>query len=395
MNNESWDIIATASAGPDAAWFAFRMAHSLSQHRGVRVTLYLDALDAVAQQVPQVNPSLSMQPVERFRLADHRMLSASKPSSDCLFIFDSIVPRGYLLRREQAACKSWPFALPRLGCDSMDRNEWQKAGIHVIELWGGTVERGFVKPDGNAFERREEFRARTVATSLLRLKPLLPHEGVLDERVVTVVPDGKTDLTGWVSAWIKSPWPLRLLLPRASLSSSAFNGMLQQGTNLVAGQLTVSPLPSMSWHEMDEIIWSSDLVMSNQQDIAMRAMASGTPVVTPLTGRLRLDRGELQHHAMGLVTLPVNTAAQSVAALATAWSLNEQVADRWQQVCDCWDEVQVNAKMIARRLQRLPNLASSMLDLTRARHSERSGFSAGLHSAEHRQFSITVKSIVE
>lgn len=372
MSNQSWDIIATASAGPDAAWFAFRMAHSLAQHRDVQVTLYLDGLDSLAQQTPNVDPSLATQAIEGFRLADHRTLSASEPSNYCLVIFDSIVPCGYLQRRAQAGCQPWHFFLPRLGVDTMGHNEWQAAGIDVVELWSGTAELGFVKPDGDAFEQRAKSQTRTAATSWLRLKPQPPSHGVFGERIVTMVPDDNTDLARWVSAWIKSPWPVRVLLPQANLSSDAFSGMWQQGTNLVAGQLTVSPLPAMSWCDMDEIICASDLVMSYQQDIAMRAMASGTPVVTPLTGRLRADTGKLRAHAMGLLTLPVNAAAaKSVAGLANAWFLNYREVECWQQLCGYWNDMQANAKAIARQLQQLPDLADSMLELTCTQNSGR------------------------
>ncbi|SFU96804.1 hypothetical protein SAMN05216350_1101 [Polaromonas sp. YR568] len=115
---------------------------------------------------------------------------------------------------------------------------------------------------------------------------------------------------------------------------------------------------------MDEVIRTSDLVMSRHEDIAMRAMLSGVPVVTPLVGQPRVTDGKAVRHAMGLLCDSDGEAAlQSVAGLARAWSSSHDTAEKWQNFYIRWDAVQLRANALARRLHQLPNLSLTMTEL--------------------------------
>lgn len=369
MSNQSWDIIATASAGPDAAWFAFSTARTLSRHRNIRVTLYIDALDDLARQVPGVDPEQASQIVQGFRLVDHRAINANKPSNHCLVVFDSIVPRRYFEQRARATCGSWFFYLSRLGVDSMGRSEWQNKGINAIELWNGTAELGFMKPACDAIEQRDQLRAQRITADMPARSVAIPARRERAKRVLTVMPDDTINFSRWIQAWMNSPEPLHIRIPKNAISGrhrEAFTGMWHQGTDLVAGNLTITPLPEMSWAEMDRVIWSSDLLMTHRQDIAMRAMISGTPIVAPLTGRLRVHHGQVVCHAMGLLPdTGSDTALKSVADLARSWFVNHQEIEKWQIFCTHWDDVQTRAREMARQMQQVPDLTDSMLELTK------------------------------
>lgn len=349
MSNPSWDIIATASAGADAAWFAWRMAHSLSRRRGGRVTLYLDDVAAIARRAPGIDPALSIQPVDGFHLADHKTLCASMPADDCLVVFDSIVPGGYSLLRSQRGCKPWHFRLWAPGAVAAAREEARATMPGAIGVANGSAELGLVHPEGDAWQQRADLRLRLRSVGRLEPKSRLPYDRVAGERVITVLPHDAAALDQWVPAWLQSPWPLRVLLPITHLSDDAFSGMWRQGPNLLARQLTISPLPDLTWREMDEVIWSSDLVMSDQRDIAMRAMVSGTPVVTSLPPPTALAR-----RACGV---DVTT---RIEALGAAWSLNQDVAGRWLRFCACWNDVQAQATKVAGWLRELPDLADTL-----------------------------------
>jgi hypothetical protein len=133
VSKQSWDIIATANAGPDAAWFGFRIAHSLSRHSHVRVTLYVDDLESLAQQMPTVDPSLDLQNLGGVRLAHHRSLRIAGPARHCVVIFDSIVPRG-LSREGRFGCGPSQFVIGRLGSKVISRAEPDRVDLRLIEL---------------------------------------------------------------------------------------------------------------------------------------------------------------------------------------------------------------------------------------------------------------------
>ncbi len=143
--------------------------------------------------------------------------------------------------------------------------------------------------------------------------------------------------------------PDRSAPPRAAITATPANAM----------PLRIQPLPKLAWNQLDELIWSSDLLFCGRRDVALRAMESGTPVLwlpdhpAPDDGLddwyyEDLDPGSRRRLAAVAHSLRENSSQQE----ALNWYLRQR------------EDLEQIARQVARRIAEAPNLADVLPTLS-------------------------------
>ena len=98
------------------------------------------------------------------------------------------------------------------------------------------------------------------------------------ERVVSLFCYEPAALGGWLHQWAQGPTPT-LLLVAPGRPWAAVQRVLAGHPELAQGALRIQPLPHLTQHHFDHLLWASDLNCVRGEDSLVRALWAGQPLV--------------------------------------------------------------------------------------------------------------------
>ena len=276
-HNTTWDLFA-----PPHDFNGLRsitqLATQLAATHGHRVRLFIDEPTRLTPMSARIDPALWLQPLANFDLVRLRLADGVATADHVVCLHDTQVPRRYFERMAYGAanrCKQfriWPIGHP-VGSFHEAARSSTCATVEIDVLQDEHNESmGLIKDTRNTAEMRARWKAHAHLTQTTLEHLGLPGEISRDTFIVCCWEAALADLRGFVEALnltCDAPRVLLLLGPGANPSLLGPRH----------GVVECVKLPALSWSQIDEIVWSCDLLLCGQRDLALRAMEGGTPLM--------------------------------------------------------------------------------------------------------------------
>lgn len=153
--------------------------------------------------------------------------------------------------------------------------------------------------------------------------------------------------------------PLRVLVLGGLGNGPALPREMRPARDIEERNLSIAVIDNCSWALSDELLWLSDLLLTNEEDLAIRAMACGTPVLYG-EPESRLDPACAASSKILSWQLRSSSAMAalrgSMATLCIAWQSGRHIAEAWQRFSAVWDDALQSAEATAHWLRTSPDL---------------------------------------
>ena len=275
--NTTWDLFAPPEAS-DGLRSITLLANQLATLQGHRVRLFIDDPLRLSAMSARIDPALWLQPVANFDLARLRLAAGVATADHVVCLHDTQIPRRYHERMAYGAanrCKQfriWPIGHPVHSFHEAARlSACSTVEIDVLQD-EQSESMGLIKDTRNTAEMRTRWKAHPHLTQTTLEHLGLPGEISRDTFIVCCWEAALADAQGFVEALAHaSDSPRVLLLVGPGTSQLMLNQRL--------GVVECVKLPALSWSQIDEIVWSCDLLLTGERDLAQRAMEAGTPMM--------------------------------------------------------------------------------------------------------------------
>lgn len=378
----TWDVIPGTDS--DGLWYGCRAALSIAHRHGVSARLFADP-HLLAPLIPGLDANSSDQWWQGIHILAMDMLKSTPPGQLALAVFDAELPEAYLDRRRALGLGEKILRIARLagtphgavaGRDRRGRLLQGEAPLGV----------GFVKPPSNVSDLKRALRESPIERAAALRRAGLGRDARPGERTILVSAQANSAWREWISVWRKSEVPVRVLVLDGPAIASLPETQMRPGREIVDGSLSITVLTRCNWALADQLLWLSDLVLTREEDIVMRAMASGTPVLYAAPESRADANGSASARVLGwqLLASPARATAAARGAMATlciAWQFGRHVAQAWQRFAGVWDEVQLCVEGTGAWLRAMPSAMDTMVALA--------GESASAETLA-RQFAATV-----
>lgn len=365
MTTPVWDLF-TSRQAPSSLWFGYHLARSLAL-RGQRMRLFTDELQDLATAVPDVNPSRWMQAHQQFDIMDLRMADITSVAPVAIQMLDTPIPPAY---RGRLAGYPGPTRSVQVVTHTELDSGWDPSGPLVrtgvdghctqwlAQFGDPPGKAGYIKPQRHLALMRPLWGRGAAQTHLLQALGLRAD---LLENKLAVSFDVRLPypVAPLLASLAVGPRPVCLFVAPESIEGAIARTNLpwvreRQGQSdlLTHGAVTLVTLPSRRWSLIDALVETVDLAMTTESDIAMRASATGTPVVWSCN-----DTGFLHWYADGAGPVIHRTLAAVFNAVATA----QDVKSAWTFYLARWEDMCALAGRIEQRVRRAPDLADILL----------------------------------
>lgn len=348
---------------PQALWFAHNLAEHFARERDLQVHLYLprgSIFGDVFRMFPtpeDLPPKLALREFQTF---------GGHPAGDiALAVFGSELPPTYIEHRRRCGSRPWVYRLKPLGVDSQPLPA-PDPRCYEVPLPQGFLAAGQVKPRSNLRGMRRRLHGETAifARYLLgagRLRAPLP-----DELTVYADLEHVTDLQPWLSAWRLAGTRLRVLVPGHRFTGilTAFPELARlTGPEIGMGRLTLSRLDLQSIQQGDPLLACCDLVLTDDDSVAVRSLAAGVPLLAPLSPAAHSMAGLGATHAMALACEGEPTDARMVLldGIVLDWVGRQDLKPAWQDLLVAMPALEELASEIAVSFSRAPHVADTAL----------------------------------
>lgn len=275
--NTTWDLFAP-SHDFDGLRSITLLANQLAAMHGQRVRLFIDDPVRLSPMSARIDPALWLQPLANFDLVRLRLADGVATADHVVCLHDTQIPRRYFERMAYGAahrCKQfriWPLGHPVQAFHEAGRAS-TCATVEIDVLQDEHSESmGLIKDARNTAEMRARWKGHAHLTQTTLEHLGLPGDIARDSLIVCCWQAALADLHGFIEALAHAadaPRVLLLLGPGTSEPARA----------LRHGVVDCMRLPTLSWSQIDEIVWSCDLLLTGQRDLAQRAMEGGTPLM--------------------------------------------------------------------------------------------------------------------
>lgn len=367
-----WDVIATSHAGSGAFWFGAQVAYELARLSLGTIRLFTDDAYALARLQGARAPAWSVNGV---KIANHRSLATTPPAQNLCVVFDAAVPGAYL--RAHALRNGRAVRLMQLG-SPVRGGDGSMECLHQIL---GSPTAGVIKPfDPSTHVGAPWTQASPLGASLRHAGPDATRAHMVEEprRRVLAVPGTSTHPVDWIDVLRRSAEPVSLsvlspttasrmhistaLAWRNASRAGKFGDPLRTSPALAAHGLAPTWLSPQSWPSLDKLICESDLVLACEDDLAVRAITLGTPVI------YMPDRDSEQAATDACRTVAEwgqhgcsSAARDALAKLNVAWGLGVEVEESWRRFVPHWDEAKRVARQNAQRYLSSTSLTHRLL----------------------------------
>jgi hypothetical protein len=358
---DSWDVFYRRDDAA-AVWFAFHLARSLGE-RLQRARLFCHDVQALSVAQIDLDPSLLIQSASGIEVFDYRLARTVSASPNLIEVFGACPPAQYMARhytqRAGGTCYSlrapWASGAPEVAVQL-------RASSHThrhFDLWlGDNSNRAGLIRSTSLSGKVSSLLPRTEArASLLNL---LGHsqEMLEGKRMVFASARAGVAWSDLLRLFMESEQQTCLFVdhgPAQATIGPVFSRIAGTAGASSAGNLTVVFLPQLLWASLDEVIDSSDFVLTDAYDIAFRAADRGTPVVLAEAHSEDESVGNwlMADADMGLVRPYRNIATSLVDGTNIGEAMDAYLAQ--------FDRQYENAQRIQRRLARAPDLASLLM----------------------------------
>lgn len=370
FTNRTWDVFVPAHPCGSLREIAL-LAAQLSRDPSIRVRVFVDDPARFRGLNSRLDESLWVQPLSDYELWKLRLSNAVVPASNVLCFSGNEPPRRYRERMVYGVGAGrrlfhiWPpgSTLPQNARSRGANTSFMTLDVVQDEK---TPHIGVIKDPRNSSELRERWRAHPGVIQVT-LKSL-GFSGRLDRNTLIVCCWGAAipDQIGLVRELARSSMQSLLLLVGPDADGKLMDVQaMSVWDDASQPLLQCFPLPLLTWSQMDEVVWSSDLIYCGVRDIAQRAMESATPMIWLPPGehpRAGGDDGLLDWYCEGIdpgfkrSVLAVARGADDRDAMAQvlAWQMGRRN-----------DLLQI-ARHVARRLANAKQFADAMPDISPA-----------------------------
>lgn len=285
---ESWDLFAPARR-LDVLRGVVLLARQLSEIERYKVRLFVDDLSALTAMNSRIDPGLWLQPVDGIELARLTLAGSVMPADNIVRLFGARIPIRYVERTIQGHDRRRKLFKVRLlddyGRIRKDVSCASPSNLLVIDAAQGDFksDAGMIREQRSLVTMRSRWREkialRRSTADALGLGDLWACDSILIFCCGVNVGDWDKVL---VSLGGGSRRPVVVLVePGQDVQH------IQAAANKLDGAIAttgVKPVrvivaPSMTWSQLDEVVWMSDFVLTGSHDMAQRAIESGVPLL--------------------------------------------------------------------------------------------------------------------
>lgn len=368
----SWDIFCRVVDNYGDIGVCWRLARQLATEHGLRVRLWADDLTAFRRICPEVDAGLAEQACRGVAVRHWvEPFPAVEPADIVVEAFACELPESYVWAMAARVVK------PRwINLEYLSAEDW------VGECHGLTSPSprwpltkhfffpGFVASTGGVLcERdlemqRRAFRQDAAAQAAFWRGLGLPAPQAGESRIsLFCYPGSRAEAL--FNAWQVQAEQTICLVPEgiAADSITAWSGQAAPaaGGVLCRGNLEVRILPFLDQDDYDRLLWACDCNFVRGEDSFIRAQWALRPMVWqpyPQEEGIHLHKLEafLGRHCAGLE----HPAAQALAAMWTAWSRGEGVAEAWPAFRAQWSALERHAEVWAHALRSQGDLAGKL-----------------------------------
>ena len=273
----TWDLFAPSPLD-DGLRSITLLATQLAAVQNQRVRLFIDDPGRLSPLSARIDPTLWVQPQADFDLLRLRLADGVATADHVVSLHRTQLPSRYRERMAYGAanrCKQfriWPTGTPQESFQEAARlSTCATVEIDVVQD-EAPLSMGLIKDTRNIAELRARWKVHPhlIQTTLENMG--LPGDLSKDTLIIGCWDASLADMQAFISTVAQTCSPQRVLL---LLGPGA--GSLPR--SLSEGVVTCLHLPALSWSQLDELVWSCDLLFCGQRDLALRAMESGTPLL--------------------------------------------------------------------------------------------------------------------
>lgn len=367
-----WDVFCRVIDNLGDIGVCWRLARQLAAEHGLRVRLWVDALDSFRLLCPTVSAELSIQHWQGVEI--HRWtldFPEVSPAAVVLETFACHLPESFV---ERMARQSPPPVWINL--DYLSAEEWV-SDWHALPsphprlpLVKHFFFPGFTRTTGGLLRerdlptRRQEF-ADSAAQQLALWNDIGFAPPPADTRLVSLFAYDKPAISDLLGAWEASPTPICCLAPLAGTlpAIEAHVGKaLRAGDRFRRGALDLRIVPFLEQSRYDQLLWLCDLNFVRGEDSFVRAQWAARPMIWQIypqqdeAHRRKLDAFLRLYCA----DLPVSTAS-ALGDLWRAWNFERVTTSHWQSFAASLGSLRQHARHWAGELARQDDLCSRLL----------------------------------
>lgn len=281
----SWDLFASDHSDDNLRSLTL-LAAQLAESPAHRVRVFIDDLARLSGLSARIDTGLWLQPFSGYELARVRLAEACVPADNVVaFHGTSIAPR-YLERMVYGSTIHRKlFTILPLGASTAGQGKPPPtpSNVKTIEVVQGDspTAAGFIRDRRNLVDLRSRWKAQNaLKEATLEVLGLSGHL-VRGNMIVTCWGASIPDWLRFIRAFAQAAERSVLVLAGPGVSMADLVAQREYAVAETAERYPVHclRLPTMTWGQLDEIVWSSDLLLTGQRDVAHRAIESGTPLM--------------------------------------------------------------------------------------------------------------------
>ena len=369
-----WDIFCRVVDNYGDIGVTWRLARQLVAEHGLQVRLWVDELAALARVCPPADAQRACQVLQGVEVRHWVEGGApAEPADVVIEAFACELPRAY---REAMAAAA--HRILWLNLEYLSAEDWVEGCHGLPSLQGGGLQKffffpGFTAATGGLLRERDLLSQRdSLQQDMAQRAAFLATLGVElapGARLISLFAYENPALGGWLDALASAPEATHLLVPEGRILTdlqSWAGTLLQAGSSLVRGTLTVQVLPFVEQAHYDALLWCCDLNLVRGEDSFVRAQWAARPLlwhIYPQQEGAHWDKLQafIDRYQQGLS--PEAAAAQQ--AFWYAWNAAEPLAEAWQQWLAHVDELAAHARSWASRQAAQADLATALVQFHR------------------------------
>lgn len=268
-----WDIF-YKPGDPSGLWFACQLAHALGA-REQRVRLFCHDVPGLAASHGALDAQVLLQNLGNLEILDLRLARSVAASPNLIEVFGARPPADYMARY---------FSQSRGGSWYTLHSPWQRCEVQTpIRVSSQSqAHRQFDVFMGELPDRAGLIHGAGGVKSGVPCVPGISPDLLARPGSVYLGAAGATASSAWVRSLIDDATRRCIFVEQGAaldqLAPILSAGRPQPGP-CTLGSLTLIGLPPLPWHQLDGILGSCDLVLTDRMDLAFRAAERGVPVV--------------------------------------------------------------------------------------------------------------------
>jgi len=367
---ESWDFFAPNHRS-DVLRSGVLLASQIAENEQFRVRLFVDDLNALTSMNPRIDTSLWIQSHRYVTLAKLSLAGEIEPANNVVRLFGAKFPRKYIERATFGQCLDRKFfqikLLDQSGPCTNKLKKSDTAPLQFIDVLQGDAPpaAGVIRDRRNLADLRSKWKTQRNLAQVTLQTLGFGHVQAADTLIICCwgahIKNFRHFLTALGHA---SRRPVTFLVEPGQDTGQMqvlVDGWKDSSAGQHEGKVRVMALPPMSWSQRDEIVWTSDLVMTGDDDMAQRAIESGVPLMW-------LPHPREDGMAVSLLAdwylQPADLAlTHRIQALTLAVSEGTPACEPLRRYIDQYEEIEHLANQIALRVARAPLLSRMLPEL--------------------------------